>query len=336
MLSGLPKLLGRGFIIGYLLPTTLFHLAFLFTLKSFGLSQPRIFDDSSANLGAAVTLLQSTFSVVLFSIVLLAINRPLVRLFEGYGRWNPFRLLFERSKKQKFRECVEPILNEMERIDMALASMEDATPRIDDFAAKLYRAALLYPDKESWVLPTKFGNAMRASEVYPRVVYGIDGIPMWRHLTMIIPKQVDEKLKDARSILDFTLNMLALAIAMLIAYCAMAGCAMASRMPFDLVQVGIAVAVASVIAICWVLLPEVAVQWGFNVKAVFDLNRQRLARQLGFRLPQNAAEEFEFWQNVSQTMIYRSKYMFQKSDSFRRAAATSAKGTPDKKRRLKS
>jgi hypothetical protein len=320
MLSGLPKLLGRGFLIGYLLPATLFHLTLKYSFEAFSLNYFETSTAKSAEFADLVKVLQSSFFVILSAIILLAVNRPLVRFFEGYGKWNPLKLLFDRRKKKKFKKDVQPILAEMERIDDAFAANESATPQIDEFPAKLYKAVLYFPDQQEFVLPTKFGNVMRALDVYPRVVYGIDSVPTWRHLTMIIPNRVDEKVKDARAIVDFTLNTLALSSLLLLIYLALVGYAIVTNKPFDVAQPGIALALIFVVAGCWFFLPEAAVQWGFAVKAVFDLNRERLAARLGFRLPPSAEQEFEFWENVSQTLIYRSRYTFRKNDTFRRPA----------------
>src|ERR1019366_8978839 len=59
------------------------------------------------------------------------------------------------------------------------------------------------PPLESDILPTRFGNAIKAFEVYPRDIYGADGVVIWPRLTSVIPKTFGEQIQDIRSQIDF-------------------------------------------------------------------------------------------------------------------------------------
>lgn len=299
MLSGLPQLLGKNFIIGHLLPATLFMLLLSAMLAAFDIQLPALFIPRADNLAELIKLIESSFFVILLSVVLLAFGQRLEWLLQGYSE--PIKSLGTASARSKFENEIEPVLAEMRRIDRAQKIAQDpGAPTVTDFPRKLYEAVRNYPDSKEWVLPTRFGNIMRAAEVYPRVVYGLDGVPSWPHLLMLVPKAVDEQLKDRRSIIDFLMNTFVLSLVLAATYLSLAILRCSLEAPW--IPVGLLVAVT----LTWVFLPAAAREWSYAVKAVYDLYRPELAKKLGFKLPPTAEAEYVFWQNVSAMMIYRS------------------------------
>ena len=69
-----------------------------------------------------------------------------------------------------------------------------------------------YPSTEDQVLPTSFGNAVRAYEDYSRVVYGFESINGWSRLQAVMSKEFMEILGSSRARVDLWLNLLFLAI----------------------------------------------------------------------------------------------------------------------------
>ena len=65
-----------------------------------------------------------------------------------------------------------------------------------------------YPDDEFWLLPTSFGNSIRAFEVYSRIMYGIDAIEGWSRLLAVIPTEYLEKINDSKANVAFWVNNL--------------------------------------------------------------------------------------------------------------------------------
>src|SRR5687768_8426382 len=99
MLSDLPKLFDRNFALGFFLPVAAFVAASLALLNALGYSAvvlPVLKTDIL--LGATVAALGSWLGAVL----LLGLNRDLIRLLEGYGRWNPARL-WAGLERRRFR-----------------------------------------------------------------------------------------------------------------------------------------------------------------------------------------------------------------------------------------
>ena len=322
MLSGLPTLLGKNFIISYLLPATLFVLLLSAVLAAFDISVPPIITPRADGLADLIKLVDSSFIIILVSIGLLAVNQPLDWLLQGYD--NPIMALGAGYAKRKFTRDIEPVIAEKKRIDDLKKTSDDpVVPQLPDFVDRMYEAARDYPDDAAWVLPTRFGNVSRAAEIYPRVVYGLDGAASWRHLLMIVPKEVDERLKDSRSIVDFLMNVFALSLVLACVYCVLAAYNCSLEAPW------IPVILLITAPLTWRLMPAAAREWGYTVKAVYDLYRGKLAKELGFRLPPTAEAEFAFWQNVSRAMIYRSHDHLRRNNAWRTDKAASS-GEKDK------
>lgn len=110
MLSDLPKIIGRGFVVGYLLPAALFCLY----IQYLSFAIPNI-----SSLNKSIEALKITpyiMSVLILSVMLMALNRTIIRTFEGYGRLNPFTLL-KPIQIVIFHWSVLPLLQEAERIE---------------------------------------------------------------------------------------------------------------------------------------------------------------------------------------------------------------------------
>lgn len=64
-----------------------------------------------------------------------------------------------------------------------------------------------FPDQESLLLPTPFGNVLRSFETFPRIIYGLDAIPAWVRLLGVMPKDYIELIECAKAQLDFWVNL---------------------------------------------------------------------------------------------------------------------------------
>jgi hypothetical protein len=81
MLSSLPKLADRTFILGAFLPTLLFFLVLLFEFHDHWLAKEWIATMTERELGQAAYLLLSVWAV---AVMILMLNHPLYRFLEGY------------------------------------------------------------------------------------------------------------------------------------------------------------------------------------------------------------------------------------------------------------
>src|SRR5215204_5353735 len=98
VLGQLPKLFDRNFAIGYLLPVVVLVTVSFGFITEFDLSASLLPLLTTDNALANTTLI--VLGSWLLAILLMAINRSLFRLMEGYGRFNPARLFAGREKRR--------------------------------------------------------------------------------------------------------------------------------------------------------------------------------------------------------------------------------------------
>jgi len=305
MLSSLPKLLERGFVLGFVLPSILFCLYFGILAIDFP-AMPTV----SAELDAFKIAPTVLFALVL-SVLLIALNRFIIRTLEGYGKLNPLRVLtcWQRSH---FQRQIAPLLAEAARVEIERKSNPNAEPNLPDFSSNLAQAMKQYPDRAEDVLATKFGNVMRAGEVYSRVVYELDAIPTWPRLYMVLPKSAKDQLRDSRATLDFNANLFVLSVAAIVI--ASVQFTFGSPPPkwYFLLCIPAMGAIYG-----WFALPQSAHQWGEVVKSTIEMHRNRLAKELGLTIPGTLEAEREMWRQVSRMMMFRSTEAAAKLSPFR-------------------
>ena len=310
MLSTLPKLADRGFVLGFFLPSLLFVLAVLGLFSSHAKVGALLSGLVEKDLGSATFLL---VGVWILAVLMLMLNHPIYRLLEGYT-WPVSR--WRRAKKrnqQRLQEANKKLRSLFERMRPPEAS-EKALWAYGELRREIIREL---PTSEREVLPTAFGNAIKAFEIYPLDVYGVDAVPMWLRLVTVIPKGFQDQIQDLRNQVDFLVNASVFAIGVAVA--ALAAALM--RMPWaglldrsgpwpvigmypwiELVVIGVALmlsrgfyrsAVARVPA------------WGDLVMAAFDCYLPALATQLGYTLPVTTKKRRAFWTAFGHMVVYR-------------------------------
>jgi len=319
MFGELPKILDRNFAIGYLLPASVFVLAeatFGVWLKWWSWLQfVSRTKDGSLELSILTYLLFLLALVV--ALGLLVLNYATIRLLEGYSWLHPPKAL----QKCRFRRLTRKI----ERLER---QYRENHPRGGDVGRILeQRERLLvekvtrFPDLEAHVLPTAFGNAIRAFEVYSRVVYGLDAIPGWERLVAVVPRDHLQVIDSAKAEMDVWVNTWLLSsIASLIGGYVAAASEWQSSVPsLWLVKQGTTIGpeeldksliftVASLVAayVATYLARGAAKRWGSLVKATFDVFLPTLRERLGFPPFASREDERSFWTEFSKAFIYHS------------------------------
>jgi hypothetical protein len=161
MFSKLPDLFDRNFAVAYFLPITAFIVASLALLNNYSL----LLDIPFLNMTGDMNTLVGTTIVALLSwvgaVILLALNRDILRLMEGYGILNPARL-FLSWQKRRYR-ILKTQITTLDNEYLQLSSNKKEIPQ----ALIAKRSRLLrtiveqFPDEERWLLPTAFGNIIR-------------------------------------------------------------------------------------------------------------------------------------------------------------------------------
>lgn len=304
MFSELPKLFDRDFAIGFFLPgVALCAGAWLIFNQFFAIAPPDFEKLASTAIAAGIVWLVSVF--------LLANNYALLRLYEGYPAWLPLKQL-KRIRQRQFRVDAAPRLQLQSQIDDALREGRQLPPIPIDFSTKLRLAVEQYPHEQEFVLPTRFGNIFRALEVYAIVVYGLDAVPAWPRLLAVLPDKMKEQLSQAKSMVDFFINLSAGGALLVILYIVLMIWSLRLPQPWLPILAGI-VSIGS-----YRLSLSALGQYGQHVRSAFDLYRGDLAHQLGLELPRSAESERLMWGRMNGVMIFRSQYNWDRLAAFRR------------------
>jgi hypothetical protein len=300
MFGELPKLFGRDFVIAYFVPSAAFFAATYVILTCFQIPT-RPFMSDGRWIQDITAFGSATF---VWAVTLLVLNGRLVRLVEGY--W-PFGLqqslsFFEKKRYQKLCQ------HEREADKKAEECTAGALPQplVDELTNIKGTKAQRFPDDESLILPTSFGNIVRAFEVYPRLVYGIDAIPGWYRLLAVVPQDYQNVMDSAKARVDLWLNILCLAAFVVIEF---SGVAIWSRSITNLWPRKLCwlfPLLALVLAyIAYRFAISAAIEWGHWVKSAFDLFLPDLRRKLEFRTPRTNEQAKDMWTRFTLVTLYR-------------------------------
>ena len=295
MFGELPKLFDRNFTIGYVLPSALFLGAILLLLQAFE------FDDILTVLTTNDPLLDTAYiiiSVWFVGIVLLSLNYIIVRFLEGYGKRNPLKYLLSRSKRAQFDE----IAKRLKVLDQKHGEKKITDQETVERRELKLELAERFPNNRSSVLPTSFGNALRAFEKYPKVVYGLEATRGWDRLQAVVSKQYLGLLDNAKAQTDMWVNVWFLSMIYVGVYLALT---IQFEPRFPIPRVLVAAIVIGYFACRQTT--TAAVLWGRMVKSAFDVYLPTLASKMGYTLPLSREAEWKLWDDFSQSMLYRQK-----------------------------
>lgn len=283
MFSELPKLFDRNFFVSYYLPVAVFEtiLIFIFEDCSFG---PDIkgFLSSELLIGTTVIGLITWMG----AIVLMALNREVYRILEGDGKYNPIKLLSWVEYYRYHRSLNELTKNEGERTDKHNLLKQK-------FAEE-------FPDREEFLMPTSFGNVVRAFEAYPRVMYGMESVDGWARLLAVIPKDYRELIDAAKSQVDFWVNLWLISIFLLLGYPTIVEI---SGGTYSLIIILILIAMAIIAPL---RATNDAKEWGRFVKSAFDIYRFALLDAFYIDTPKTRTAEKKVWERIGLATHYRS------------------------------
>ena len=302
MFGALSKLFDRNFVMGYFLPVALFLIAGSALLAGFGLwpsgadSHSFLFAPSTETspsentaIGTLAPLVNTTiFAIVVWfcAVFLLAINRFVYRTMEGYGAWNPaqvFPKLFAKREERRYNK---------------LQGKKQSARRSND--ERLLRRLMLeeaaqFPPERDQLLPTRFGNTLRAFEYYSWAIYGIDAVVGWNRLWAVIPKDYQDALSEAKAQTDFWLHLWILGFLILIGYMISAlyviCCSLAAHL-YMLLFFPVVLVVPLLASLGTI---TAAVAWGDIVKASFDVFLPELGEKLGFPPIRTFEQERHLW-----------------------------------------
>ena len=331
MFSKLPDLFERNFAIGFFLPVVIFLVINFTLLDKYNLLPTFL----NINTGNQTDFLFKIVIIVIISwflsILLSATNRDIIRLMEGYGRYNPIkiykfievkRLKFlqdEISKITQLNKDIKQIQEEEILLDSSQRLFSVAVRKINQLKIKsitkkrikkegircinnirrelLIKKIQTFPE-ENFLLPTPFGNIIRAFESYTSYMYGIDAIPGWNRLLAVVPKEYQDLINNAKSQVDFWINTSLLSIITLLEYIIF------SIIKWKFYYPWIIIFLIPFIFFTYQRAKASAILWGDFVKSAFDVFLPDLLEKLKFSSPCNNEESKELWLKFSQAILY--------------------------------
>jgi len=336
MLSSLPKLADKTFVLGFAMPVLLFlaaALALFSDLPAVSALLRQVVEEGGFE--KLIHLLLMTWAL---AVLLLLTNHLQYQILEGY-RWPLSKMRWlQRKELQRFDRLVARLNKLRDEWEAAIASHVDFPREKMRNSDKLEREFVVqFPADRALILPTRFGNAIRAFESYSRDIYGADSIPLWSHLATVMSKEVQGAVEDARARVDCLVNICFLMSIVAIASSFRFLNTIAWTYPINLLLTqpapvvaalnwwfAVAAAGSALLArITYRLSIEQVYVWGGHVKAMFDCYLPELATKLGYQVPSSREEEVKFWLTVSRRAIYHRAFP---SQEWRRAFSESARG----------
>lgn len=204
-----------------------------------------------------------------------------------------FRLFLHNYKLA--RRLLKDYQKEKYRQQNIFRKLNKQEKQLQDKLGNFYESIYLHYPKPSdikKVLPTRLGNILKNSELYPYYHYHIDAVLIWPRLYNLLPETFLLTIAQAKSSLDFDLVISALSGI------------------FGLLSGGyliVAKAPGWLFLLCFwggLLVAYLAYQsalssallYAQQIKAAYDLYRNELLKQMRFPLPKTYLEELEQWE----------------------------------------
>lgn len=296
MFGELPKLFDRDFVVAFFLPAAVFVVASLGLLTGYNVFPgllPLLKEDALK--GATVVGVLAWVAGVL----LLVMNFSVYRLLEGYGDYNPLKLLgrFQSRRYERLQEQIAKVEQELE--GRKFVGDEEAVNELRWKQSGLRQeAAEWFPQKPDELLPTAFGNTLRAFEGYSVEMYGADAIVLWVRLLAVVPAEFREMMNAAKAQTDFWVNLWLISYVLLLEHLFLLAYYGQFRMWW------VAALAAFIITVAPRRAKSAARGWGDFVKASFDLYLPDLRKKLELPSPADADEEKRQWGEISRQVIY--------------------------------
>jgi hypothetical protein len=287
-LTSVTGLFSRYFAVGFFLPAY-FSLLVLWIAASRG-----FLPDSFEGYKGATQLAVLGGIALVAALALSGLNYSILRLFEGYpleaARDAPvIRALYGRFLAGQRRH--------FDRLT-GVRDGEHHEPRKRSSAA--WRLDRLFPHDSNRLLPTAFGNAMRAFEGHTGKRYGLDGIVAFPRIHLLLTSTEREPLVDAK--IDVNVFMNAVVGAVLVGIALIVDAAINS--PLKVIWVWLYLLPFVVAYVLYKPMIGAGVRWGTEVRASMDVHRLDLYAKLGVRRPTSFTDERNVAQAVNYLLVY--------------------------------
>jgi hypothetical protein len=288
-LKDFASVFSRGFVVGYFVPA--FVALFAVVLLAYESTLPDAFTEET---GATQVLVLGALALVL-GLALSALNRPVLRLLEGYP--------LARASGKRATRLNDALTDRFrKRFDALNEQLEN--PEVEDPTRAALELQEEFPAARDLILPTAFGNVMRSFETHPRRRYGLDGIAIWPRIELLLGEQELDTIGEAQANVNFFVNILV--VSMLVGVVIAVDWAWhASGVLAGIAQVGgVLLATAAIAFGSYCGTIQAAKVWGDAVRAAFDVHRLDLYSKLGVRPPISPADELRVADAVNHCILF--------------------------------
>lgn len=275
-------------------------------------------------LGQRGVLLLALTTVLGFT--LSSLNTSIYRILEGYNLLARFpeTRQFQYDKAQQLKEQLNEVEKRIRKLEEEGADDAGFQELVDQRYYLTSELDLRFPPVKRAILPTRFGNILRAAETYPGTRYGIDAVRLWPRLVHVMPKEYYDKVEQSNNGLAFVVNCAILSLFLGVLSGLAAGYEYlvylyayfgkvkilyfiqvepnSDYVYFQRVFIYLAICALGFV-VSWLFYRAsfpIAMQYGNLIRSSFDLFRFDLLRQLRFELPKESDAEYDLWRKISE------------------------------------
>jgi len=214
------------------------------------------------SLGFCTDLANDKKDLVFFTLItgalaisLSSLSTLLYRVLEGYLFW-PRWLQEWRSKRQRARKKAfhAAVRGNGWRHNIALENLAR------------------YPMDDRQILPTRFGNAIRAFESYGKTRFNMDSQTLWHELVAVTPPYIQSEIDSAQSSVDFFVALFYLSL-----FFGVACLVLGAIEHFKIGILLLAVPAFLLAILCHWLAIKALDAWSYPIRALVNLGRVKLA-----------------------------------------------------------
>ncbi len=317
--------LGSNFLVASMVPSLALVISCIFLFDPI-LNTGSAFKDPQSAYGLVSFGLVIFVATVIIGFTLTALNTYILKMFEGYVIPFPMRIIYSLrrrahwQKARHMREHRDDLRKEILRLEKDLDQNPELDEKLEQLRDQHYKAASdydqTYPEDQGDILPTRFGNTLKAAENYTGERFGFDGVQFWPRLVHVIPAEYRQSIDAVRNELSFLVNMSILSFTFSIL------CVLAIFYTMSKTNVGlggsavflgfllkslpylIALVAGLLISVFFYNASLFSVgSFGLMIRSSFDLFRLDLLKKMELELPKNSIEEFETWYSLNELIV---------------------------------
>lgn len=275
---------------------------------------------------------------VIIGFTLSALNTFILKVYEGYLIPFPARIFYNLSRRKHIKHANKQITlrqelkNEIRHLEKHTNPSAEQIARLEDLRNAYYRIAadygLQYPEDPNDILPTRFGNTLKAAENYSGERYGFDGVHFWPRLVHVIPPDYRLTIDHTRNELSFLVNMSTLSfffscLCVVAVFYVMSTTTVVLNTPAVFFQfLGKVLnyfAAAAVGLLSFGFFYNASIfavgSFGLVIRSSYDLFRLDLLKKLELTRPSDSIQEFDTWQELNELVVMgRHSLTFKKLD----------------------